>query len=73
MTWDQCDPDGPPAWWVARCHRAAARHPLCDEYGTPMDDDEADDDSDEADEADSDGSDDDEPAPEGDSGDGSAP
>ena len=65
MPWDQRDPDGPPAWWVARCHRADARRPLCDEYGTP-----ADDDSDEADEADSDGSDDDGCAPEGDSGDG---
>jgi hypothetical protein len=27
--------DGPPAWWTARQSRAAARRPLCDEYGTP--------------------------------------
>ena len=39
--------DGPPAWWAARCQRAAARAPLCDEYGTPTDgpdDDDYDDD-----------------------------
>ena len=68
MPWDERDPDGPPAWWVARCHRADARRPLCDEYGTPADDDS--DEADEADEADSDGSADDGCAPEGDSGDG---
>jgi len=34
--------DGPPAWWTARCQRAAARAPLCDEYGTPMDYDDED-------------------------------
>ena len=66
MPWDQRDPDGPPAWWVARCHRADARRPLCDEYGTP------DETSDEADD-DSDGSDDDEPEVDGDSGDGDTP
>lgn len=31
--------DGPPAWWEARQSRAAARRPLCDEYGTPAEDD----------------------------------
>lgn len=51
MSWSKSDPDGPPAWWVARCQRAAARRPLCDEYGTP-------DEADEADEADDDDTDD---------------
>lgn len=32
--------DGPPAWWEARQSRAAARRPLCDEYGTPLDEDD---------------------------------
>ena len=31
--------DGPPAWWEARQSRAAARRPLCDEHGTPLDED----------------------------------
>ena len=34
--------DGPPAWWEARQSRAAARRPACDEYGTPLDDDDSD-------------------------------
>jgi hypothetical protein len=37
------DYDGPPAWWTARRARAEARRPLCDEYGTPCDEGEADD------------------------------
>ena len=50
--------DGPPAWWEARQSRTAARRPLCDEYGTPAEDDSdsdegADDDCDES--ADDDG------------------
>jgi hypothetical protein len=41
---DYSDYDGPPAWWTARLARAEARRPLCDEYGTPLDDEgEADD------------------------------
>lgn len=35
--------DGPPAWWTARQDRASARRPLCDEHGTPTEDDEGDD------------------------------
>ena len=38
--------DGPPAWWEARQSRAAARRPACDEYGTPLDEDDSADDSD---------------------------
>jgi hypothetical protein len=34
--------DGPPAWWEARQSRAAARRPACDEYGTPLDEDDSD-------------------------------
>lgn len=34
------DYDGPPSGWVASQSRAAARRPLCDEYGTPAEDDE---------------------------------
>ena len=34
--------DGPPAWWTARQSRAAARRPLCDEHGTPLDEDDSD-------------------------------
>jgi hypothetical protein len=42
MPWDHDDSgyDGPPAWWTARQSRARARRPLCDEYGTPRDEDE---------------------------------
>jgi hypothetical protein len=40
---DYSDYDGPPAWWTARLARAEARRPLCDEYGTPRDEGEADD------------------------------
>lgn len=36
---DYDDYDGPPAWWAARCRRAAARQPECDECGTLMDED----------------------------------
>ena len=32
--------DGPPAWWTARQSRVAARRPLCDEHGTPLDEDD---------------------------------
>ena len=53
MRYDQHDPEGPPAWWTARCRHAAARQPLCDEYGTPAEDDDADDsDDDDADDVD---------------------
>jgi hypothetical protein len=38
--------DGPPAWWTAHQGRAAARRPLCDEYGTPAEDDDCADDGD---------------------------
>ena len=34
--------DGPPAWWTAHQSRAAARRPLCDEHGTPLDEDDSD-------------------------------
>ena len=37
---DRDEYDGPPAWWAARQSRAAARRPLCDEYGTPLDEDD---------------------------------
>jgi hypothetical protein len=40
---DYSDYDGPPAWWAARQARRMARRPLCDEYGTPRDEGEADD------------------------------
>lgn len=40
------DYDGPPAWWTARQARAEARRPLCDEYGTPLDDEGGDEDTD---------------------------
>jgi hypothetical protein len=52
--------DGPSPAWEARQRRQAARRPACDEYGTPLDED----DSNES--ADDDDSDDD--APEGDGG-----
>jgi hypothetical protein len=47
MPWDHDDSgyDGPPAWWEARQSRARARRPLCDEYGTPRDEDEDSDDT----------------------------
>ena len=41
MTWDysdRSDYDGPSPAWEARQRRAAARRPLCDEYGTPAED-----------------------------------
>jgi hypothetical protein len=38
--------DGPSPAWEARQSRAAARRPLCDEYGTPLDEDDSADDSD---------------------------
>ena len=47
MPWDydNSDYDGPPAWWTARQSRAQARRPLCDEYGTPYDEDDDSDDT----------------------------
>jgi hypothetical protein len=42
---DYSDYDGPPAWWTARLARAEARRPLCDEYGTPLDDEGEDEDA----------------------------
>ena len=38
--------DGPSPAWEARQSRAAARRPACDEYGTPLDEDDSADDSD---------------------------
>jgi len=43
---DYSDYDGPPAWWTARLARAEACRPLCDEYGTPLDDEGSDEGSD---------------------------
>ena len=43
--------DGPSPAWEARQSRAAARRPLCDEYGTPLDEDDSADDSDGDDDA----------------------
>ena len=45
---DRDEYDGPPAWWTARQEAMLARRPLCDEYGTPLDEDDdcADDDGD---------------------------
>jgi len=37
------DYDGPPAWWIARQRWLQARRPMCDEYGTPRYEGEADD------------------------------
>jgi hypothetical protein len=34
--------DGPSPAWEARQSRAAARRPACDEYGTPLDEDDSD-------------------------------
>ncbi len=31
--------DGPPAWWTAHQEAMLARRPLCDEHGTPLDED----------------------------------
>jgi hypothetical protein len=53
--------DGPSPAWEARQSRAAARRPLCDEYGTPLDEDDSDESAD-----DGGGGDDD--APEGEGG-----
>lgn len=47
MPWDYSDRDdydGPSPAWEARQRRASARRPLCDEHGTPLDEDCADDD-----------------------------
>ena len=46
--------DGPSPAWEARQQRAEARRPLCDEYGTPLDEDG---DSDESTDADDDSGD----------------
>jgi hypothetical protein len=37
---DHNDYDGPPAWWTARQARRMARRPLCDEYGTPREEED---------------------------------
>ena len=34
--------DGPSPAWEARQRRQAARRPACDEYGTPLDEDDSD-------------------------------
>jgi hypothetical protein len=52
--------DGPSPAWEARQSRAAARRPLCDEHGTPAEDD--------SDESADDGGGGDDDAPEGEGG-----
>lgn len=39
---DYSDYDGPPAWWKRAQLSRLARRPLCDEYGTPNDEDSED-------------------------------
>ena len=47
--------DGPSPAWEARQRRAEARRPACDEYGTPLDEDDSDGDESDDDDDSSDG------------------